>query len=152
MTTPENPSAAGVSAVPSTIPWDALVAAATAARSRAYAPYSGFRVGAALYTADGETITGCNVENRSYGLCICAERTAVVKAVESGRTDLRAVVVVTDSSPPALPCGMCRETLNEFGSDDLPILVANPEGERGRYTLRELHPAPFTWGGPKGAE
>ncbi|MCG8457576.1 MAG: cytidine deaminase [Holophagales bacterium] len=147
MTTAENLSATD----PSAIPWQALVDAATSARSRAYAPYSGFRVGAALYTGDGDTITGCNVENRSYGLCICAERTAVVKAVEGGRMELRALVVVSGISPPALPCGMCRETLNEFAPDDLPILVANPEGERMRYTLRELHPAPFTWSGPGSA-
>lgn len=125
------------------IDWDLLIRAAIEARERAYAPFSRYQVGAALLADDGRVITGCNVENRSYGLCICAERTAIVKAVESGRRRFRAIAVVTTSSPPALPCGMCRETLNEFAPDGLPVMVANLEGERALHELRELHPAPF---------
>ncbi len=131
----------------SDVPWDALVSAATAARQRAYAPYSRFQVGAALYTEDGTIVPGCNVENRSFGLCICAERTAIATAVAAGHKRWRAVAVVTDTSPPALPCGMCRETLNELAADDLQVLVANLAGERAIYPLRELHPAPFEWPG-----
>lgn len=129
------------------IPWDDMVRAATEVRERAYAPYSRFLVGAALLTDDGSLFAGCNVENRSFGLCICAERTAVASAVAAGHRRWRAVVVVTDISPPALPCGMCRETLNELAADDLEVLVANLAGERASYRLRELHPAPFEWPG-----
>lgn len=133
------------------VDWDRLYEAARDVRQRAHAPYSRFQVGSALLVADGRVFVGCNVENRSYGLCICAERSAMTAAVAAGGRDLRAVVVVTDLSPPALPCGMCRETLNEFGQDDLPIMVANLAGERTIYTLRELHPAPFDWNGPEHA-
>ncbi|MEO1086024.1 MAG: cytidine deaminase [Acidobacteriota bacterium] len=87
--------------------WDALFDAARAARERAYAPYSRFQVGAALLTGDGTLIPGCNVENRSFGLCICAERTAVSSAVAAGHREFVAVAVVTDTAPPAVPCGMC---------------------------------------------
>lgn len=127
--------------------WQPLYDAAREARERAYAPYSHFLVGAALLTDDGQIITGCNVENRSYGLTICAERTAVAAAVAAGHRRLRAIAVVTDASPPAMPCGMCRETLNEF-APDLPVLVANLAGERRETTLRDLHPAPFEFSGP----
>jgi len=124
--------------------WDRLIQAARDARDRAYAPYSRFRVGAALVAADGTVYTGCNVENRSFGLTVCAERVAVAKAVADGKKSFRALAVVTDTAPPATPCGMCRETLAEFAAD-LPIMVANLAGERREYRLRELHPAPFEW-------
>ena len=124
--------------------WDHLYRVAREARERAYAPYSKFQVGAALLTRDGTIFSGCNVENRSFGLCICAERTAVVRAVEAGHREFQAVAVVTDTSPAAMPCGMCRETLAEFGPD-LPVLCANLEGDRVLYNLTELHPAPFQW-------
>jgi len=122
--------------------WQQLYEAAREARERAYAPYSNFQVGAALLGADGEIWSGCNVENRSFGLCICAERSAVTRAIAAGRRDFAAIAVVAEISPPALPCGMCLETLSEFASD-LPILLANLDGERRETTLRELHPAPF---------
>lgn len=125
------------------IDWDSLYQAARDARERAWAPYSGFLVGAALLAEDGTIWTGCNVENRSYGLCICAERTAIAKAVSEGRRRFLAIAVVTDTSPPATPCGMCRETLNEFAPVDLPVLVANLDGERAELRLRALHPSPF---------
>lgn len=122
--------------------WEPLLEEALAVRERAYAPYSRFPVGAALRAEDGRIFTGCNVENRSFGLAICAERTAVVAAVKAGARRFTALVVVTDLSPPAPPCGLCRETLSEF-ADDLPILLANPRGERQETTLRRLFPQPF---------
>ena len=127
--------------------WDDLVAAATAARERAYAPYSGFRVGAALRCADGTVVAGCNVENRSYGLAVCAERTAVAAAVAGGRRDFVAAVVVTDAAPPAPPCGLCRETLAEF-CDDLPILLVSTSGERIEERLATLLPRRFVFAPP----
>lgn len=131
--------------------WDHLVDAATRVRELAYAPYSQFRVGAALLTADGTVFSGCNVENRSFGLCICAERGAVQAAVTAGHREFRALAVVTDTSPPATPCGMCRETLTEFARD-LPVLVANLRGERREHRLKDLHPAPFEWPEELGGE
>ncbi len=124
--------------------WQTLYQAALDARLRAYAPYSKFLVGAALQTSDGTIVTGCNVENRSFGLCICAERTAVAKAISQGYDEFVALAVVTDCSPAGLPCGMCLETLTEFAKD-LPILAGNLEGEKRHVTLRQLHPSPFEW-------
>ncbi len=124
------------------IPWPDLVAAATAARERAHAPYSGFRVGASLWMEDGSVVAGCNVENRSLPLAICAERTAMTSAVAAGKGAPRAAVVVTDTDPPATPCGMCREFLREF-SADLPILCVNLEGTRREFRLDELLPHAF---------
>lgn len=120
---------------------DRLVAAATAVRASAYAPYSGFAVGAALLTADGRIFTGCNVENASYGLSMCAERNAVAAAVATGARDFRGLALVTAVSPPSAPCGSCRQVLAEFGN---PIVVlANPAGERERTTLDVLLPRAF---------
>jgi len=140
------------------IDWEALTAAAREVRERAHAPYSRFRVGAALLAEDGRIYAGCNVENRSFGLTICAERTAVARMVAAGARRPRALVVITDTSPPAPPCGMCRETLTEFaavrtedGTDrGLPILLVNLRGERREVTLAELFPDPFEW--PTGLE
>ena len=120
---------------------DSLVAAAQRVRDNAYAPYSGFAVGAALLTADGRVFTGCNVENASYGLTVCAERHAVAAAVAAGARDFRALALVTPSSPPASPCGACRQVLAEFGQ--LTLVLANPDGERHRTTLSELLPRAF---------
>lgn len=122
--------------------WEPLEAAATEARERAYAPYSGFPVGAALLAEDGRIFGGCNVENRSFGLAICAERAALVEAVRQGARRFKAVAVITDMSPPAPPCGLCRESLSEF-AEDLPVLLLNPQGERRETTLRRLFPEPF---------
>jgi cytidine deaminase len=100
-------------------------------------------VGAALLMEDGSIVVGCNVENRSYGLTICAERNALAAAVARGLRAPRAAAVVTDTSPPSPPCGMCRETLQELASPHLPILLVNPAGDRCERTLGELFPQPF---------
>jgi cytidine deaminase len=125
-----------------TIPWDEMITAATAARERAHAPYSRFKVGAAVWCGDGSIAVGCNVENRALPLSICAERTAMASAVAGGNGAPRAVVVVTDADPPATPCGMCREFLREFAAD-LPILAVNLAGNRREYRLDELLPHAF---------
>jgi cytidine deaminase len=130
---------------PSEIDWGALAARALLQRERAYAPYSGFRVGAALLAADGRVFDGSNVENRSYGLTLCAERVALVQAVTAGATELAALAVATDARPPASPCGQCRDSLAEFASR-LPILLVNPVGERLLCDLEELLPLPFRLG------
>jgi cytidine deaminase len=120
---------------------EALVAAAAAARGRAYAPYSGFAVGAAVLDADGRLHIGCNVENASYGLSVCAERHAVAAAVAAGAAELRGAAVVTATAPPASPCGACRQVLTEFG--DFPVVLANLRGDRRVTTVSELLPAAF---------
>jgi cytidine deaminase len=122
---------------------DELCRRALQAKQKAYAPYSNFSVGAALLCDDGVIVDGCNVENASYGLCICAERTAVAAAVASGRQKFRAVAVATRSSPPSPPCGMCRQVLIEFASD-MPVLLVNDAGERQRHNLAALLPGNFT--------
>lgn len=124
-------------------PLEAHVPAALAARGRAYAPYSKFQVGAALVGRSGRVYSGCNVENATYGLSVCAERTAVVRAIAEGEKEFIGIVVATSSSPPSPPCGLCRQTLTEF-ADDLPVLLVNDKGERTSITLRELFPYTFT--------
>lgn len=123
--------------------WEELIEVASQARDRAYAPYSGFRVGAALLTGSGEIHGGCNVENRSFGSTVCAERVAVGTAIASGSREIVAVVVISESQPPAAPCGLCLQVLTEFGGPDLPILLVNPQGERHEHRLDDLHPHPF---------
>lgn len=120
---------------------DSLEASARTAQRQAWAPYSNFRVGAALEAEDGTVFTGCNVENASYGLTICAERAALVSAVTAGARRFRRVVVVTDSEPPAAPCGACRQVLAEFGTD----LVVESVGSSGRrsWRLDQLLPDAF---------
>jgi cytidine deaminase len=107
------------------IPWDALVAAAKAAAARAYCPYSRFRVGAAVLTDAGAIVAGCNVENASYGLTICAERNAAFAAVAAGAAGLRAAVVYSPTPTPTAPCGACRQVLNEFGPDLMVLCVCD---------------------------
>jgi cytidine deaminase len=124
------------------VDWEPLIAAAREAAGRAYAPYSRFPVGAALLMEDGSIVAGCNVENRSYGLTVCAERTAIGAAVARGLRRPQALAVVTTSAPPSAPCGMCRESLREFASD-LPVMLVNPDGGRIETSLAALLPFPF---------
>ena len=120
---------------------DSLVDAARAVQQQAYAPYSHFRVGAAIEADDGGVFVGCNVENASYGLTICAERAAVAAAVSAGVRRIRRAVVVTDSDPPAAPCGACRQVLSEFGPD-MTVDAVGPARSR-RWSLRDQLPAAF---------
>lgn len=115
-----------------------LIDAAIQARQTAYAPYSKFKVGAALLCADGEVFRGCNVENLSFGLTSCAERNAVFAAVAAGRQKFSAIAVVTDSDNVTRPCGACRQVLCEFG--DFPVLLSNLAGEVVKTTVSELLP------------
>jgi cytidine deaminase len=122
-----------------------LVAAARAARERAYAPYSGFRVGAALLTDGGDIITGANLENASYGLSICAERAAVASAVAAGRRRFEAIAVAGPGPDPVTPCGACRQVLREFPRGvDLEVVCVGEAGERVlATTLGALLPDSF---------
>ena len=120
----------------------ALIAAARRARRHAQAAYSGFKVGAALQTADGTIITGCNVENATYGLTVCAERVAMFKALSEGHRRFKRVAVVADTVDPTPPCGACRQILWEFGGD-LEVVLANLRRETGRLALKDLLPLPF---------
>ncbi len=119
-----------------------LVPAARAARRRAYAPYSGFRVGAAV-RAGGRVFEGANVENASFGLTLCAERAAVTAAVLAGRRTLQAIAVASGTVPPTPPCGMCLQTLAEFAGPGLPVTLAGGRGSRVETTLGELLPRAF---------
>ena len=117
--------------------WDTLVDAAWQVRERAYAPYSKFRVGAAVLAADGRVFVGCNVENLSYGLSICAERVAIGSAVAAGTRDLLAIAVVAETTVPISPCGACRQVMTEFGLAR--VLLAN-RTQRMEFSLEELLP------------
>ena len=125
-----------------TVSDDTLVAAAREARLRAIAPYSNFKVGAALVTTGGRVFGGCNVENATYGLTICAERVAMFKALSEGHRKFTRVAVVADTDAPTPPCGACRQILWEFGGD-LEVILANPRRETGRHRLKDLLPLPF---------
>jgi cytidine deaminase len=120
-----------------------LIAAARRVRPHAYAPYSHFLVGAAVRGGSGRIYAGANVENASYGLAICAERSAISAAIAAGETRVDAAAVVTATSPPAAPCGMCRQVLAEFAGDALPIALVNDAGEREDTTLGALLPHAF---------
>ncbi|MFN2400733.1 MAG: cytidine deaminase [Gemmatimonadaceae bacterium] len=122
---------------------DAMCAAAFAAMQRAYAPYSNFRVGAALRSTHGSVFLGCNVENAAFSSGICAERGALMTAVAQGVRDFDYLVVATEASEPVAPCGACRQMLEEF-SPDLRILSCTAAGAQERWTLADLLPHPFT--------
>jgi cytidine deaminase len=120
----------------------ALIDAARRARENAQAQYSGFKVGAALEAADGSVITGCNIENATYGLTLCAERVALVKALSEGQTEFKRIAVVADTEAPTPPCGPCRQLLWEY-CGDIEVILANLKGPTGRHQLSELLPLPF---------
>jgi cytidine deaminase len=122
----------------------ALVTAARAVRAHAHAPYSRFAVGAAVRDEHGRVHVGCNVENASYGLTICAERNAVAAAVAAGARAVRAVAVVTPTRPPGSPCGACRQVLAELGGARTRILLAGPTGAAEATTLGQLLPRAFS--------
>ncbi len=122
-----------------------LIEAARSAMGRAYAPRSQYPVGSAVLTEDGTVFSGCNVENASYGGTICAERTALVKAVSEGHTRFRAMAVVSAKSHDCWPCGICRQFLCEFGLD-VDVVVESADGSLRSFTLREL--LPYNWGLP----
>ena len=119
-----------------------LLEAARAVRENAHAAFSRFKVGAALETADGKVITGCNVENATYGLTVCAERVAVFKAISEGYRQFTRVAVVADTEDPTPPCGACRQILWEFGGD-LEVILGNLHEEKARHRLKDLLPHPF---------
>lgn len=122
-----------------------LLAAAAAARRNAHAPYSKYEVGAALLAEDGSVTTGCNVENASYGLTICAERVALGAAVAAGKTSFKAIAIVADEGPAPLPCGACRQVMAEFCPPELPVYIAGAGYTDGyeTTTLGELLPHAF---------
>ena len=119
-----------------------LIAAARHARRHAHARYSGFKVGAALETADGTIVTGCNIENATFGLTLCAERVAMFKALSEGHRRFTRIAIVADTTAPTPPCGPCRQILWEFGGD-LAVIMANLRRETGRHGLSDLLPFPF---------
>ncbi len=121
---------------------DPLIEAARRAREHALATFSHFRVGAALETAEGAIVSGCNIENATYGLTLCAERVAMFKALSEGHRRFTRIAIVADTDEPTSPCGACRQILWEFGGD-LQVILANLDREKGRYALRDLLPLPF---------
>jgi cytidine deaminase len=124
------------------LPASELIAAARRAREHAHARFSNFKVGAALETADGTIITGCNIENATYGLTMCAERVAMFKALSEGHRQFTRVAVVADTEEPTPPCGSCRQILWEFGGD-LEVILANTKEETARWQMKDLLPLPF---------
>ncbi|OOG46036.1 cytidine deaminase [Rhodanobacter sp. C01] len=125
--------------------FDDLLALARSAREHAYAPYSHFQVGAALLTRDGRRFNGCNVENAAYGLCNCAERTALFGAVAAGCRpgDFVALAVIADTDDPVSPCGACRQVMAELCNDTMPVLLANLHGNTQETTVGALLPGSF---------
>ena len=121
---------------------DALVAAARAAREYAVSDFSGFKVGAALETDTGEIITGCNIENATYGLTVCAERVAIFKALSEGKRSFNRIAVVADTASPTPPCGACRQIIWEF-CGDIPVVIANLAEVKTTLRMTELLPLPF---------
>ncbi|MGG3956200.1 cytidine deaminase [Anoxybacillus sp. CHMUD] len=120
-----------------------LIEAAKQARERAYVPYSKFKVGAALLTKDGKVYGGCNIENASYGLCNCAERTALFKAYSEGDHEYAMLAVVADTERPVPPCGACRQVIVELCDPNMPVILANMKGDVQETTVKELLPGAF---------
>lgn len=122
---------------------ETLIDNATAMLDRAYVPYSNFPVGAALVAKDGEVFAGCNIENASYGLANCAERTAIFKAVSEGKKEFDYLVVTGDTDGPISPCGACRQVIAEFCEPDMAVLLTNKKGNQYETTVKELLPGAF---------
>lgn len=131
--------------MPASTPFDDLLPPARTARAQAYAPYSGFAVGAVVLTRDGRRFAGCNVENAAYGLCNCAERTALFAAIAAGCKpgDFAALAVVADTDAPVSPCGACRQVLSELCGGDMPVLLANLKGDTAQTSVAALLPGAF---------
>ena len=125
------------------IDWQQLYTAAEGARAKAWAPYSKFQVGAAIALDDGSIVTGCNVENATYGLTVCAERNAIASSVLKQARPV-AVAIVVDSHQPTPPCGACRQVLAEFGAATMPVASRTLSGQEAKWTLGELLPHAFT--------
>lgn len=123
-----------------------LVDKATAMLDKAYVPYSHFPVGAALISKSGEVFAGCNIENASYGLSNCAERTAIFKAVSEGHTSFDYLVITGNTEGPISPCGACRQVMAEFCEADMPVLLTNKKGKVKETTVKELLPGAFQSG------
>ena len=122
--------------------YESLVVAAKQARENAHAPYSNFRVGAALHASSGRIFGGCNIENASYGLTVCAERIAIFKALSEGERNFDAIAVVTDTERLTPPCGACRQLIWEF-CGDVPVILSNIQGKTETISMHELLPIPF---------
>jgi len=110
------------------VKYEKLIHAAEEARKRAYAPYSKFKVGAAVLTFEGKIFTGCNIENASFGLSICAERVAIFKAISEGYSRFKAIAIIGDTNQPCTPCGACRQVILEFG-EDIKVVMSNMKGK-----------------------
>ncbi|ATP39471.1 cytidine deaminase [Solibacillus sp. R5-41] len=123
---------------------DQLIAQSKVAREKAYVPYSKFKVGAALLTEDGTVYHGCNIENASYSMTNCAERTAFFKAVSEGMTKFTAIAIIADTPGPVSPCGACRQVMAEFCSQTMPVYLTNMNGDVQQTTVGDLLPGAFT--------
>lgn len=119
-----------------------LIKEAEKTRKRAYTPYSKFQVGAAVLCADGKIFTGCNIENASFSLAVCAERVAIFKAISEGSTKFKAIAVIGDTDKPLSPCGACRQVISEFG-EDIPLIMANLKGDFKIKKIKKLLPEAF---------
>ena len=124
-------------------PLEALFEAAKAVQAKAYAPYSRFKVGAAIATPEGRVFTGCNVENAAYPVGTCAEEGAIAAMVAAGERRIAAILVFGEGQTHVTPCGACRQRIREFGAPDTPIHVAGPQGVEATFTLDELLPRAF---------
>ncbi|MCM0605361.1 MAG: cytidine deaminase [Xanthomonadaceae bacterium] len=120
-----------------------LFEAAKKARLNSYSPYSNYKVGAAVLMKDGSIFGGCNVENSTYGATVCAERTAILSAIAQGSNEIAEICVVTDATPPWPPCGLCRQTLTEFGDGNVKVHLANLSGVKESLKLKDLMPYAF---------
>ncbi len=121
---------------------DALIAAATKVRKNAHAKFSNFKVGVAIHTSSGKIFTGCNIENATYGLTLCAERVAIFKAISEGELSFDSIAVVTDTETLTPPCGACRQIIWEF-CHDIPVVLANLKGKVEILRMSQLFPKPF---------